>query len=249
MTARACPVCGASLEGRSRDAVYCSARCRGWQSRYRRAERARAGPRECAVCGVPLDGHRAEAVYCSGKCRAEASRFTRILSGEEVDGCRSKAEYEARRLGVVWQPPQEAHIRHVNGSHKPAEAVPVPEGRSIGEGPCEARVRPFVEGHIREIEGHETAARRLYGAYARWAAEHDPEGAVSRHTFDTWFGRLAPIEARVRRSLGKRGRPEVVYVGVRLTRGGRMEGRDKSAPAPLTTAGGVTRKEGTLPCD
>jgi ribosomal protein L37AE/L43A len=70
---KACAVCGASLEGRRPQAIYC---CDGCRSAGRDDERAarRLDPDRppCPVCGESMVGRRDGAVYCSPSCRATA---------------------------------------------------------------------------------------------------------------------------------------------------------------------------------
>ena len=180
--------------------------------------------RVCVICGAPLDGRRRSARYCTPKCRIEASRLRRLLDGEAIDGYTSLNAYLNRRKREVPQivrgpRRKKPHKRHVNRARKPAEVVNLPVTLRHARAPSEARVGRFVDERIREVEGHETTLMRIRSAYVQWAAEHDPEGPVSRDAFERWFELLAPIEDRVRRPTGKRGRPRVVYVGVLLTRG------------------------------
>ncbi len=79
-----------------------------------------------------------------------------------------------------------------------------------------ARVALFAEERVREVERHETSARRLYAAYRAWSAEREPAGALSYPAFRKAFERLAPVEGTaIRRA--RRGRPALVFLGVRLT--------------------------------
>lgn len=73
----ACLVCGASLEGKRIDSIYCSRRCKT-KDRHRLDREARieanAG-RTCDECGAPLPPERrADARYCEGgRCSRRAS--------------------------------------------------------------------------------------------------------------------------------------------------------------------------------
>lgn len=68
-----CAVCGASLDGRRRHAIYCSAACRSAARDVERAAR-RTDPERppCPICGEPMAGRRQGAIFCSPVCRARA---------------------------------------------------------------------------------------------------------------------------------------------------------------------------------
>ena len=100
--------------------------------------------------------------------------------------------------------------------------------RSGARGGRGRRVERFVDERVREVEGHETAARRIYAAYVKWADEFDCEGPLSASGFRHALERFAPIEGAVRRRHGG-GRPRLYYVGVQLS---------ASAPARTLSAGG-----------
>lgn len=72
---RRCPVCGISIEGRRRQALYCSGACRAHASRVRDAIGAKFDPeRACTECGEPLAGRRSDALYCGTTCRVTAHK-------------------------------------------------------------------------------------------------------------------------------------------------------------------------------
>ena len=87
-TERACAVCGASLDGRRRHAIYCSAACRSAaRDMERAARRTDPGRRPCPACGGSMAGRRQDAVYCSAACRAGAwsQAHGRPSEGNETD--------------------------------------------------------------------------------------------------------------------------------------------------------------------
>ncbi len=88
-----CLVCGASLEHKRIDAVYCSRRCFGAHVRQldRQARlEARTG-RKCGMCAGPIPVERnASAKFCSRMCNAKAAW--------QADNARRKAERLEREL-------------------------------------------------------------------------------------------------------------------------------------------------------
>lgn len=69
---RDCPVCGGKVpEGKRRDAVYCSVRCRSTATTRLAAGRPVGSPegRRCGECGGPIPkGRRVGAKYCGRSC-------------------------------------------------------------------------------------------------------------------------------------------------------------------------------------
>lgn len=64
---RSCAVCATSLEGRRRDAIYCSTKCR---DDGRTKVRERRG--NCLACDAPIFSKRKDALYCSSACQQGA---------------------------------------------------------------------------------------------------------------------------------------------------------------------------------
>jgi hypothetical protein len=97
---RTCVVCGASLEGRRPQAIYCSDGCRS-ASR----DRARAGRRfsparpPCPVCGASMVGRRYGAIYCSASCRFRAWSTAHSNAGEGDDTGPGGRRVQKRRSG------------------------------------------------------------------------------------------------------------------------------------------------------
>jgi hypothetical protein len=86
-------VCGASLDGLRRHAVYCSDGCRSAGRDPERATRRFDPERQpCPVCGLDMAGRREGAIYCSPVCRvrawsaAEAQPSEALTPGAPIKG-------------------------------------------------------------------------------------------------------------------------------------------------------------------
>lgn len=94
---RVCAVCGASLVGRRRHAIYCSAACRSAaRDTERAARRNDPGRLPCPVCGQSMVGRRQDAIYCSAACRAQAWSRAHERSREENDADRRDETVQRR---------------------------------------------------------------------------------------------------------------------------------------------------------
>lgn len=77
-----CKVCGASLEGKRADAVFCSYKCfmADYELIRRAATREAKQGRTCGFCKAPMSVEMtAKAIYCSESCQQKA-RYYRIKS-------------------------------------------------------------------------------------------------------------------------------------------------------------------------
>lgn len=86
MSRRPCGFCEGSMEGRRRDAIYCSRRCKALS--HSGGGRKLDTTRTCEICGVSLTGRKITALACSVECnnaRLMARRKAEKWQGVDPD--------------------------------------------------------------------------------------------------------------------------------------------------------------------
>lgn len=175
--------------------------------------------RACPVCGASLEDHADPTLACcSEACHAEMSRVLQLLAGTPVDGFTCVNDYldrggESARETGSQAGEKSAHDRPASGTRRRDTRT--------------SRAEAWLARRVREAPGHVTRGARLYDAYRVWAQEEDPGGALGYTAFLHAVDRAAPIERRVR-LMTERGRPQLAFQGIVLTRRGRdNDGRDR----------------------
>lgn len=68
---RVCRICGGSLEGLNKGAVYCGSECRN-EARREQQRKPEQHEKICRCCGQKFTAKRKDVLYCSSECRQES---------------------------------------------------------------------------------------------------------------------------------------------------------------------------------
>jgi hypothetical protein len=92
---RECPACGASLDGRDPNAMYCDRLCGDWARRHPGKPRP-SGERECLICGVDISSYPIISKWCSVACNRQSPAYLAMAAATRAR--RRAAKRGARTL-------------------------------------------------------------------------------------------------------------------------------------------------------
>ncbi len=181
-------MCGASLEGRRRHAIYCSDGCRSaGRDRARAARKFDPDRPPCPVCGQSMAGRREGAIYCSPVCRARAWSDAHSGPGEGDDIKAPRGRMQKRNQPAV----------HRVTLTKPEAAAALGISVDSFERHVQPELRMIRRGRMRLIPLHELE---------RWATRTRHSRSRKRSDDGRTLGAQTANARRERRTDGGRDR-------------------------------------------